>query len=92
MADNLQTRFCLKHRFFSPHHEMTEYFYDKQTIFLVRRKKYLKPRDVCICCIQELIHPNENTCFWYVIAHSYRGLKNFTEKKDKKIGQVCLLY
>ena len=63
---------------------MTEYFYDKQTIFLVRRKKYLKPRDVCICCIQKLIHPNENTCFWYVIAHSYRGLKNFTEKKRQK--------
>ena len=63
---------------------MTEYFYDKQTTFLVRRKKSLKPRDVCICCIQELIHPNENTCFWYVIAHSYRGLKNFTEKKRQK--------
>ena len=63
---------------------MTKYFYDKQTTFLVRRKKSLKLRDVCICCIQELIHPNENTCFWYVIAHSYRGLKNFTEKKRQK--------
>ena len=47
-----------------------------------KKKKILKPRDVCICCIQELIHPKENTCFW----------KFYRKKGLKKIGQVFLLY
>ena len=83
MADNLQTRFCLKHLFFSPHHEMTEYFYDKQTIFLVRRKKFKTQRRLY------MLYSRINSSEWkymFLVCNRTQlsGIEKFYRKKETK--------
>ena len=40
-----------------------------------------------MCCIQILTDPKENTCFWYVIVHSYQGLE-ILQKKKKDLKEL----